>query len=350
MSGLSHITEHKEQMLARLLYQYKDKPNITKVITVLAARYQGLEDALWQLATLRSIELGEGEQLNVIGRIIGQTREDSANDAEYRLRLKARMRANQSSGTPEDILAVFAALLGGYSNLELTPYYPAGLLLRIDDTAITEALANLYADFLFDSKLGAVAAWLHTSPTDNENTFTFSMSTHLTADYDPGGTTMHVDTTEGFLESGYLVFLPGASDQWRLRYTYKTPTTFEGLSDREGTAVGQSSGSLVVQQTSPCSELSANVANPSVIAIALEDASPFPPSGYVSVGPLIADSTYRIFHYGAILGNVLRTVTDTGIGTATSFTTGQIVALISQCFGADGESFGGQFSSVMEAS
>lgn len=345
--SLTHITNHKEQMLARLLFEYKDKPNITKIITVLAARYQGMEDVLWQLATLRYIDTAEGVQLDIIGKILKQERGDSADDAEYRLRLRARMRANQSSGVPEDILSVFQALLGSYEHLKLTPYYPAGLLLRIDDLEVTDALASLYADFLFDAKLGGVAAWLQTSPAPDDETFCCPASTTLTADHD-GESTMHVVSTAGFLPSGQLLFDVGDTIELRISYEYKTATTFEGCLERDGAPSNRGPGSLVVQNNEPASELTSALDVTSDVSLTVVDASLFPDSGFVTVGPLYSEATYRVLEYTSKSGNQLLGLSDTFVGGETLFLAGKIVALAHQGFGVDGESFGGQLSRVVE--
>lgn len=344
---LAHITTHKEQMLARLLFQYKGKTNITKLITVLASRYQGMEDVLWDLATKRGIELGEGVQLDNLGKILRQERGDSADDAEYRLRLKARMRANQSSGTPEDILSVFQALLGSYEGLTMKPYYPAGFLLRLDDIEVTDAEAELYADFLFDSKDGGVAAWLQTSPAPDEETFCCPASTTLTVDWD-GDLTMHVVSTEGYLPAGHLLLDVGDSIELRISYSYKTPTTFEGCSERDGTPGNRSTGALVVQNNSPCSELTAPLDAASDITLTVADASLFPESGFVTIGPLYSEATYRVMQYLGKSGNQLTGLGMLFVGGETIFPAGKIVAVAHQGFGVDGEDFGGQLSRVTE--
>ncbi len=343
---LAKITTHKEQMLARLLYEYKDKPNMAKVINVIANRYQGVEDALWQLATQRLLD-GEGVQLDNLGKILRQERGDSADDAEYRLRLKARMRANQSSGTPEDILSVFQALLGSYDGLHLTPYYPAGIMLTLDDIEVTDAEASLYADFLFDSKDGGVAAWLQTSPAPDDETFCCPASTTLTADHD-GETTMRVVSTEGFLPSGYLLLDVGSSDELRISYTFKTPTTFEGCQERDGTPGNRVPGALVVQNNSPASELTVALDTTSDASLTVADASQFPDSGFVTVGPLYSEATYRVLSYTGKSGNQLTGINMVLVGTETHFLPGKIVAVAHQGFGVDGEDFGGQLSRVVE--
>lgn len=345
---IEHVTNHKEQMLARLMYAFRNRPNITALLTVIASRYQGVEDALFQLVSERGIETGEGVQLDVIGKIVGQPRGDSADDDAYRLRLKARMRANQSSGTGPDILDVFATLLAGYSDLHLEQYFPASLVLSIENTAITEATAILYASFLEAAKAGGVQAFLLTSPTDAQNTFTFPMSTTLTAEQD-GHATVHVVSTAGFQSSGSLFLDPGSSDQLRLTYTSKTATTFEGCNEAEGAFGPRAPGSIVVEAPYPNAELTGAFDLTSDITIPIGDTSAFPSAGFVMVGRSVDPAEHCIVEYTGKTATHLTGVTDTGTGTETLFLAGTFVSWMGNGFSEEFQPFGGQLASVTEA-
>lgn len=96
---------HTARALSRLVEQFKHQQPIIDWLEAVAGSCQPLEEAYQQLLLLRRIDTGEGEQLNVIGRIVGQPRE-GRDDAAYKPILRARVAANKSEGTIEDIVNI----------------------------------------------------------------------------------------------------------------------------------------------------------------------------------------------------------------------------------------------------
>lgn len=153
-------TSYAARALLRLIGQFKNKRTFEPILTALAVQVQALEDAYWQLLSDRTIDNAVGVQLDVLGAIVGEKR-GGRPDPDYRLRIRARIRANLSNGTNEDIYAVFRALLAttpGYV-LSYLPAYPAGFVFRINGVALSPALIYIYVRFLRDSKGAAIAAW-----------------------------------------------------------------------------------------------------------------------------------------------------------------------------------------------
>ena len=111
MSSITYRPDVAAFLLSRLAEEFR-KPRISKLFGGIGAQYQALEDAAWQLYTLRSVDTAEGWVLDVLGKLVGERRQGSP-DADYRIRVRARIRANLSDGTIEDVLAVFKLLLGG---------------------------------------------------------------------------------------------------------------------------------------------------------------------------------------------------------------------------------------------
>lgn len=103
---IDYVSDWKERLCTRLYTQFRDKTTWLLWVALLARQAQDLEDAAQSLLTIFDIDNSSGIQLDVIGRIVGQTRQ-GAIDSEYRLGLKARILANKSSGTPENIFALF---------------------------------------------------------------------------------------------------------------------------------------------------------------------------------------------------------------------------------------------------
>lgn len=89
----------------------------TKLMSILAAlmdQIQAIEDdAAAYAEQLDATDLSgvSGVHLDRLGALIGQPRWERS-DADYRVLLACRMIANATSGVPEDIIAIAAALLG----------------------------------------------------------------------------------------------------------------------------------------------------------------------------------------------------------------------------------------------
>ena len=107
----SHINEG----LALLLSQYKGKPRIEKLLRVYLAKVQELEWVFADLADQRNLDTAFGVWLDMIGRIVGQSRQGWT-DAEYRKAIRARVVLNRSQGRIDDTNAFVRAL---YTNVEM---------------------------------------------------------------------------------------------------------------------------------------------------------------------------------------------------------------------------------------
>lgn len=231
---LTQLTNHTEVALKKLVEQFRRKTKWTALLSAFLKQAQDLEDALWQLFTQRGLDTAIGAQLDVIGRIVGEPRYSSPDDEEYRMRIKARIRVNLSSGTPEDIYAVFYALLGAGTKMRIVPGYPAGFVLKIEQT-VTAAQAALFSRFLSAARMAGVYALVEWFESPASGTFCFGATTTLTAGVASGATVLPVKSTAGFPISGtVLVGGPGGSQR---NYSSITATSVL-LTSTIGTAYG----------------------------------------------------------------------------------------------------------------
>jgi hypothetical protein len=150
--------DYSETSPKRLIQLYRDKPNFNALIEVYADKAQEIEDTAFQMLLFRDVETAFGEQLDIIGRIVGQDRTladatpfvffgykdgispppvnvggygDENNpalgaryhsedeeigsdvelaDPEYRLFIKARILKNHTRGTRNEIIAAIQLL------------------------------------------------------------------------------------------------------------------------------------------------------------------------------------------------------------------------------------------------
>ncbi len=227
MADVVHISDHADAAKARLARIVR-LPRFLAFVGMQAERMQWLEDVLFNILSQRSIDNAEGAQLDVYGRILGQPR-DGTPDGEYRLRLKARARILRSSGTTEDIIAVFYAVVPEAHILNL-PQYPAGLTLQIDDYPTPSAYVAAYADFLLDASSDGVRVIFQWQQGETEDTFMTGQTTALEGDHLMNMTTVVCQSTEGFPQAGSIIIDEGLADEETVTYTALHPTQFENCS------------------------------------------------------------------------------------------------------------------------
>jgi hypothetical protein len=176
MGTPTHITDHADQAVARLLQQYREGVSVPALISALCAPLQELEDVLWDIRLRRAVATAEGAQLDVLGRIVGQPREGRT-DPVYRIWILARVRLNKGSGRPEDILQIFAGITQGMTALDLEEQYPAAFVLRVGLSP--GVAAQELASLLHLAKAGGVRAIVEAPNDVPANTFTLDIGPGL---------------------------------------------------------------------------------------------------------------------------------------------------------------------------
>lgn len=184
--SLSHNTDHAQQTVDLLLQQFKGKPNWEALLRAWAITIQEVEDMLYDLFTKRSIDTAVGEQLDILGVIVGVSR-GNRNDDVYRIRLKVQIRMNVSCGTPDDILAVVGLLSD--LTVDYRDVYPAAFVVEIDGAIGTEAEANEIAEVVAKTRSGGVNGQVISNTDDEDHVFRLA-----------DGTTMDVDADRGFFD------------------------------------------------------------------------------------------------------------------------------------------------------
>ncbi len=124
------ITTHVLDAKARLVQQFKDKPRIEALLDAFVVQIQELEDAGQELSDLLDIDLMTGVNLDNIGEIVTQPREGRS-DSDYRQAIREKIRANVSSGTPDEIIEAFEFMTNP-TTVDYTEDYPAGFVIYGD--------------------------------------------------------------------------------------------------------------------------------------------------------------------------------------------------------------------------
>lgn len=108
---LEHNTAHESEAKGLLIQQYKRKPRIEAVLGAVAKQVQKVEDAFWDLYFKRRLENAEGKQVDGIGSIVGEERNDR-NDVDYKVAIRVRALINRSNGRVNEIIKLVRTALG----------------------------------------------------------------------------------------------------------------------------------------------------------------------------------------------------------------------------------------------
>ena len=171
MSSLVHVTTHSDEAIALLLEQFKDKPRILALLQSYITQVQAIEDAFWQLFDERWIDSGIGEQLNVIGRVVGEKRQGSL-DAEYRAFLRARIRVNRSVGLMTDLVKIVDLIQNDAERVRAREFHPAAVRIEPEGAVTVDPLR--VARMLVDAKPGGVSIRFVYSTSARASTLLFS--------------------------------------------------------------------------------------------------------------------------------------------------------------------------------
>lgn len=179
--SIEQITDHIAQAKALLITQYQGQPNLEALLSAFIAQVQDLENMLWDLIDKRILSAATGDQLDILGSIVGQKRLGYDDDA-YRLLVRVRILLNTSSGTPDNILTVVNLLIE--NDFAYTEWYPAGMSIVIADELTADA--DLVALVVSLARSAGIHATIEYTLTDDDYTFTFASGDVEEADSDKG--------------------------------------------------------------------------------------------------------------------------------------------------------------------
>ncbi len=113
------------------------KENFAALQASYTPEIQEAENALWDVWISRFIDYAQGEQLNMLGRLVGEGR-NGRNDPNYRVRIRARIAINESFGRPKDIVKILQLVDPAVA--EIVEFGPAAF--RVDFQAPLSGVAT----------------------------------------------------------------------------------------------------------------------------------------------------------------------------------------------------------------
>ncbi len=141
--SIQKITDYDDIARARMLQQFKltEAPNLEKLLQTFVGEIQEVEDVLIDLFFDRTVTQATGDQLYIIGAIVGINREGRSN-VDYRSAILTQIRVNNTGGQ-ESVLAAFLALLVAPVTIDIVEVFPAGLDIAIDETGVSTNTISL---------------------------------------------------------------------------------------------------------------------------------------------------------------------------------------------------------------
>lgn len=125
------IEDHPDRAVANALAQDRCAEDSPRYVSLLAAMGEGVqlqEEQFFDLLVGRGLNLATGAALEQWGAIVGEAR-GGLTDDDYRRFIKARVLANTSDGTPDELLTIFA-LITSPSQVRYFIHPPAAFRLQ----------------------------------------------------------------------------------------------------------------------------------------------------------------------------------------------------------------------------
>lgn len=176
----SQIIDYADRAVSRMLTQYRERPRMRALVSQLATEVQAAEDALWAMVAQTAIDTADGVWLDRLGAIVGEGR-DGASDADYRDFIRARITANKSESTVEDILDLLRAWNGGtLPSITFVDAFPAAFELTLSTVVSLADLPRLFRLLRSTRAAGIGAMFIYQTVADAD-AFTFSSDATLQA-------------------------------------------------------------------------------------------------------------------------------------------------------------------------
>jgi len=136
MTDITHITDYFERAQDRLISQFKEKPNINLLLSVMVQPLQEFENVLIEVLRDRWIDTAQGVQLDGLGKILGVERQGMTDD-QYRDALRLQIGINTSTGIASVIIDI-VGIITQSTLVEMSEYFPACIDIYVNGDNIND--------------------------------------------------------------------------------------------------------------------------------------------------------------------------------------------------------------------
>jgi hypothetical protein len=127
--AIIEVTDIAGKGEGRLLPEFSRSTKIKGLLKSLLATSQPTEVTLFEVMNKTGIDTAEGDQLDVIGKLLNLSR-GGTTDTSYRAKLYAKIALNAATATPESIINL-TRVVAGTEEVTLSEVYPAELHVNI---------------------------------------------------------------------------------------------------------------------------------------------------------------------------------------------------------------------------
>ena len=122
--------DHEAEAISHLIQFFREGPRNQAVLAAIMAQVQELEDENWALHGAFDIDTAVGDQLDLLGKLVGEGRQDRL-DAEYRTAVRVRILVNGSDGRMSQLIAIGEGI-SPTANILTRELYPAAMSMEFD--------------------------------------------------------------------------------------------------------------------------------------------------------------------------------------------------------------------------
>ena len=157
---LVYIPDHKEVAVGNLLQQFQRKPRIKALVEALAFGVQTQEDEAFGLLISTTLDASSGDSLDQWGALVGESR-GGLPDTDYRVMIEARILANNSTGTTDELLTIWQKITAPQTSFIFRIRPPACFSLTVErDTPLSDSMTTRVGNLMRAIKPAGVAMFL----------------------------------------------------------------------------------------------------------------------------------------------------------------------------------------------
>lgn len=170
------VRDNAAEMIARLPEHFRrktDDPNpMEKLLTACAGEVQALWTACKQVLLQRTVDNAIGQQLDDIGKLVGQER-DGLDDDTFRRRVRARISVHRSKGTFEDVIRVTSLIIfDDNATIRVEQQSYATIVVHVENVSVSATIADSTLFGFLQAVVGAgMRVLLHSGTTSPSTWF-----------------------------------------------------------------------------------------------------------------------------------------------------------------------------------
>lgn len=144
---LEYFFNHEDEAKSFLKPQFNQSDNLKSLLAAFVQEVQEADTAVVDLVRSRLLGHASGDALDQYGKVVGVKR-GSLEEAEYRTFIRAKIKANISEGTIDEVIDIFRRITGD-DDVVYWEHYPAGFHLDVERSSrLSDELRSKIVDIM----------------------------------------------------------------------------------------------------------------------------------------------------------------------------------------------------------